>query len=68
MDFDFTPEESLFLYGYFKKKIKQLKLLKETPSNPICHETINIDINLYSSITDKIEKVYPNLSKLNEYI
>ncbi|WP_061317516.1 hypothetical protein [Clostridium botulinum] len=68
MDFDFTSEEIIFIYGHFKKKIKKLKLIKNAPNCPIADESINQELELYSSITDKIEKYYPQLDKLNSYI
>ncbi|WP_027633346.1 hypothetical protein [Clostridium hydrogeniformans] len=68
MDFDFTSEEIIFIYGHFKKEIKKLTELKNLPNSPISHKSINVDIDLYSSITNKIEKCCPRLNKLNSYL
>jgi hypothetical protein len=68
MDFDFTSQEIIFIFGHFKKKTKELRLLKDSPNCPISHENITQDIKLYSSITDKIEKCYPQLNELNTFL
>lgn len=67
MEFDFTSQEVIFIYGHFKKQIKKLQLIKDSPNCPISSENIDQDISLYSSITDKIEKVYPQFSEINKY-
>ena len=68
MDIDFTKEDILFIYGRFKREIHELESLKANPKNPIDVRSINQEIKLYSSVTDKIEKVYPNISSLNNYL
>lgn len=68
MNIDFTEQDVIFLYGHFKKKIKELELLKATPSCPISKKNINQDIKIYSSITDKIEKVCPQLKELGNLV
>lgn len=67
MDFNFTNQEIIFIYGHFKKKIKELNLIKNSPNCPIDDEDINQEIELYSSITDKIEDSCPQLTILNSY-
>ncbi|MGE7113969.1 hypothetical protein [Lysinibacillus sp. NPDC047702] len=60
MPIDFTTEDLLLIYGHFSKKIKELELLKSMPDNPIDLGNINQDIELYSSITNKIEEERPS--------
>ncbi|SCJ53307.1 Uncharacterised protein [uncultured Clostridium sp.] len=67
MEIDFTTQEVLFIYGYFKKKIQKLDILKSTPNCPIADESINQEIELYSSIVDKLKQAQPNLSNLDSY-
>jgi len=68
MSIDFSPNEALFIYGHFMKMIKDLENLKASPSCPINKSNINKDIKLFSSITNKIEKVYPQLSDLAKHL
>lgn len=65
---DFSNEDILLIYGHFGKKINELNSLKNHPNNPIHVSNINQDIKLFSSITDKIEKTYPQLREMNKYL
>jgi len=65
---DFSSEDILLIYGHFKKKVNELNLLKSSPNNPIHVSNINQDIKLFSSITDKIEKIYPQICEMNKYL
>lgn len=67
MEINFTDRDVLFIYGTFKKKIEKLNLLKSTPNCPIADESINQDIELYSSVVDKLLEVQPNLRNLEPY-
>lgn len=67
MNINFSDKEVIFLYGFFKKKIQKLELLKQSPNCPIDSENINCDIKLYSSIVAKLEEAQPKLSKLKPY-
>lgn len=67
MEFDFTPEDIISIYGHFKKHIQKLELIKNSPNCPIADESIDQEIQIYSSITSKIKKCYPNLLKLDTY-
>lgn len=68
MKIDFTPQDVLFIYGTFKKKIGKLNELKSTPGCPIAVENIDQDIELYSSICAKLLEAQPNLGKLDSYL
>lgn len=68
MSLDFSNNDLLLIYGHFRKKIKELNVLKASPSNPIHKDSINQDINLFSSITDKIEKVYPQFREMDKHL
>jgi hypothetical protein len=63
---DFSNHDVLLIYGHFMKKIKELQLIEATPGNPIHPDTLKQDIELYSSITAKIEKSNPEVIKLRE--
>ncbi|MNP03993.1 hypothetical protein D3C76_958940 [compost metagenome] len=63
---DFSNHDVLLIYGHFMKKIKELQLIEATPGNPIHQDTLKQDIELYSSITAKIEKSNPEVIKLRE--
>ncbi|HGD0580878.1 hypothetical protein [Clostridium perfringens] len=67
MDINFSQQEILFIYGHFRKEAQKLITIKNTPGCPIDSESITREINLYSSIADKIEKVYPQFSEINSY-
>jgi len=66
MHIDFTDRDILFIYGHFTKKLKELEAIKSSPDNPIHPESINQEIELYSSVTTKIEKSKPEMTKLRE--
>lgn len=68
MNIDFSNQELLFLYSYFKKEIYELEKLKAKPNCPIDAKSINADIKLYESITSKIGTANPNLIKLDSYL
>jgi hypothetical protein len=68
MSVDFSDKDILLIYGDFRKKINELNTLKASPNNPIHVSSLNQDIKLFSSITDKIEKVYPQLREMNKHL
>lgn len=68
MDFGFTPQETLFIYGHLRKQISKLEKLKADPTCSIEVESIDQDIDLYSGIADKIENLYPNLNGIKRYL
>lgn len=68
MNFNFSEEEILFIYGHFIKEVKKLENLKTIPNCPIDSESIMTDIKLYSSIISKLEISCPQLSKLKTYL
>lgn len=61
----FSNTEMLFIYGHFKKEVKKLESLKSTPNCPVDKKSINQEIKLFSSITDKIDKEYPQFSAMH---
>lgn len=64
MSINFDNNDLLLIYGHFSKKIQKLELLKTMPNNPIDLSNINQDIELFTSITSKIEEEYPSFLKL----
>ena len=66
MNIDFNEEEMIFLYGFLSQKIKELTKLKNHPKNPISSSTLDADIALYSSITQKLSDAAPSLKKLDK--
>ena len=68
MNIDFSEKDVLLIYGHFIRQIKELETLKASPSCPIHKSNLNQDIKLFSSITGKIEAVYPNISKLAKHL
>lgn len=68
MSINFNEKDLLLIYGHFTKKIKELEKIKSTPGNPIDEKNINQDIELFSSITQKIEGSNPNISNLKNYL
>lgn len=67
MEINFTDRDILFIYGNFKKKLEKLNQLKSMPNCPIAEENINQDIELYSSVIDKLLEVQPNLKNLEPF-
>jgi hypothetical protein len=67
MNIDFSDKDILLIYGHFRKEINKLNKLKTSPGNPISVSNINQDIKLFSSITNKIEKVYPQILELGKH-
>ncbi|MFF5994243.1 hypothetical protein AAGS61_05750 [Lysinibacillus sp. KU-BSD001] len=68
MSIDFNKHDLLLIYGHFSKKIKKLELLKSMPDNPIDLESINQEIELFTSITSKIEEEHPSFLELKAHI
>lgn len=68
INIDFSDKDILLIYGHFRKKINKLNAIKNDPNNPIHISNLNEDIKLFSSITDKIESVYPKLNEMNKYL
>lgn len=65
MHIDFNENEVIFLYGLLSQKIKKLTELQNHPDNPISSNSLEIDIELYSAMSQKLLAVMPNLQKLN---
>ena len=68
MPINFSSNDLLLIFGHFSKKIKELETLKSTPGNPIDLSNIDQDIELFTSITSKIEEEYPKLHELRARI
>lgn len=68
INIDFSNKDLLLIYGHFRKKINKLIAIKNDPNNPIDKNNINQEIQLFSSITDKIESVYPQLIEMNKHL
>jgi hypothetical protein len=65
MNIDFSEQDVLCIYLEFKKKLKKSTQLKEIqPGN----KTAKQDIEIYSSIIDRIEKSYPPISELSNLL
>jgi len=62
---DFSDKDILLIYGHFKKEVNNLK---SSPNKHVHKSNINEDIQLFSSITDKIEKAYPQICELGKHI
>lgn len=67
MEINFTDQDVLFIYGTFKKKIEKLNLLKSTPNCPIADESINQELELYSSVVNKLLEAQPKLAILEPH-
>lgn len=67
MEINFTDRDVLFIYGTFKKKLEKLNQLKSIPDCPIAAESIDQDIELYSSVVNKILEAQPKLKVLEPY-
>lgn len=67
MEINFSNTEVIFIYGKFKKEIRKLEELKETPGCPFSADDIDKDIALYTSLTKKLKEAVPNLSKMDAY-
>ncbi len=68
MSINFNKYDLLLIHGHFTKKIKKLELLKTTPNNPIDLSSINQEIELFTSITSKIEEEHPSFLDLKEHM
>lgn len=68
MSINFNNNDLLLIYGHFSKKIKKLEQLKSMPDNPIDLSSINQEIELFTSITNKIEEEHPSFLKLKEHM
>jgi len=55
------------MYGHFRKEARKLEELSALPDCPVDRKNIAADINLYSSLADKLRDAYPNLSKMDTY-
>lgn len=67
MDINFSNTDVVFMYGHFRKEARKLTELKNTPKCPIHEDTLNTDIDLYTSLADKLREACPGLSKLDDY-
>ena len=68
MNIDFSAQEVIFIYGHFKKQIRELENMKASPQNPISKTNINQDIKLFTAITDKIEAGHPQIRELVKHL
>lgn len=68
MEINFTDQDILFIYGTFKKKIEKLNVLKSTPNCPIADDSINKEIELYTSVVNKLLEAQPKLAALEPYL
>jgi hypothetical protein len=68
MSINFNKNDLLLIYGHFSKKVKELELLKSMPGNPIDLSNINQDIELFTSITSKIEEEHPSFNELKTHM
>jgi hypothetical protein len=66
-DIGFSDKDIFLIYGHFRKKINELNEFKANPHCPIHKSNLNQDVKLFSSITDKIEEVYPQIGEMNKY-
>jgi hypothetical protein len=66
VNIDFSNRDVLLIYEHFVKEIKKLEEIKSAKEKVISARDINKHIGLYSSITDKIEAVYPRITKLRD--
>lgn len=67
MSIEFTGTDIMHIYFAFKREIEELEKAKALPKSNRVISTgdLNKEIKLYKSVTDKIEKAYPQLVKLN---
>ncbi|KGE20583.1 hypothetical protein [Paenibacillus wynnii] len=61
---EFSDRDTLFIYGHFMKKLKTLEKIKSSPDNPIHPESVDQEIELYSSVISTIEKFKPEIKLL----
>lgn len=67
MNLNFSENDLIFMYIHFKKEARKLTELKSNPKCPIAEENINADIQLYTSLADKLKDAYPKLAALDDY-
>lgn len=67
MEINFSGTDLVFMYGHFRKEARKLEELSALPDCPVDRKNIAADINLYSSLADKLRDAYPNLSKMDTY-
>lgn len=65
---DLTPQELIYVYGFLMKRRKKLIQIKETPNCPIHEDSLIEEINILTSITNKIKNNYPSLQTFDEFI
>lgn len=68
MSINFSTNDLLLIYGHFSKKIKKLEMLKSMPDNPVDISSINQELELFTSITSKIEEEHPSFLELRARI
>ncbi len=68
MDPKFTNVDLIFIYGNFTKHLKLIDKIKSSASCPFDEETINQEIAVYSSVTSKIEALFPEIEKMYKYL
>lgn len=67
MEINFSDPELIYIYGHFRKEAKKLEEIKNAPNCPVSVADIDKDIQLFSSIADKLKDACPGLSKLDNY-
>lgn len=68
MDINFSDSDLVFMYGHFRKEANKIIKLKNTSGCPIHEDTLNVDINLYTSLADKLRDACPALGKMDKYL
>jgi len=62
LDFDFN--ELSLIYITFRGKMRDLEWLKNDSESPLPKEAVDLFIAQYRAVTDKIEKIAPDIKKL----
>lgn len=65
MDYGFTKNDILLIYGHFMEKIKELETICNAPNIAASMKAdARKSIKLYASITDKIREQHPGFDLL----
>lgn len=67
MEINFSDTDVIFIYGHFRKQARKLEEIKNLPNCPVSATDIDKEIQLFSSIADKLRDACPGLSKLDSY-
>lgn len=67
MDIKFTSKEILYVYGHLRKKSRQLSEYKNDPNFPIDTSNLGEEIELITSIIDKLRDACPEISVFDKY-